>query len=932
MTASHPTTTDPDLTGRTVWVIDTLSRVYQRFHAVPEMSSPSGTPVNAVHGFAEDLLNILQKRKPDYLFCAMDAPGPTFRHEKQADYKGTRAEMPADLVPQIGLVRELCATMGIPCLECPGYEADDILATFAARVTARGGQVVLATSDKDARQLLSDRVRILNLRTDAMLGPEELRAEWGVRPSQVVDWLALVGDSADNVPGVPLIGPKAATDLLTTFGDLDTLLARCGEVAGAKKQENLRTHADVARSSREMIRLRSDVPVEIPWDEGRLHLPDGERLGQFFESLGFRRLLGVVRRVAPAAPRPPVREGKAPDRQGQLFGSPDPPPTTVPPRTGEVVGSLVPADDAALAALVARLQGEGDLAVAVALPKGATRLAMPLGLALASAATSVWIDGPLLTGAGAGRRALAALLDDAGVGKQGHDLKRQEVALRAAGLGLRGGRFDTMLAGYLLHAGRRDFPLEWLARATQGGSAALPDDDADSEAAPADHPGTAAAAVAACRSIRDLVTLLAARLDDLGLRRLHDEVELPLASLLAEMEVHGMRIDAAALGRLSGRYAERLGELEHEIHALAGHPFAIASPIQVRGVLFDELGLPVVKRTKTGASTDAEVLEELAPLHPLPRLLLEHRRFAKLKSTYVDALPLLVEPATGCVHTTFNQTVAATGRLSSSDPNLQNIPIRTAEGQQIRAAFLPRHPGHRFVAADYSQIELRILAHLSGDAAMRKAFASGADIHASTAAAVFGVPETGVTAEMRRAAKAVNFGILYGQSAFGLGKALGIPQADAATFIAAYFRTFAGAEAFMDDCLDRCRHDGHVTTMLGRRRTIDKVRDRRARRTAAGVFSLTLPERTAVNTVVQGSAADLIKLAMLRVRRRLDTVSREAAIVLQIHDELLLEVPPDDTDAVAAALVEEMKGAMTLDVPLVVTVHSGRTWAECEKG
>jgi DNA polymerase-1 len=397
------------------------------------------------------------------------------------------------------------------------------------------------------------------------------------------------------------------------------------------------------------------------------------------------------------------------------------------------------------------------------------------------------------------------------------------------------------------------------------------------------------------------------------------------------MEHHGMRIDASLLERLSARYTERLAELEAEIHALAGRSFAIASPIQVRAVLFDELGLPVVKRTKTGPSTDAEVLEELALRHPLPRMLLEHRKFAKLKSTYVDALPLLVEPSTGCIHTTFNQTVAATGRLSSSDPNLQNIPVRTEEGQQIRAAFVPRAAANRFVAADYSQIELRILAHLSGDTAMRRAFASGEDIHSSTAAAVFGLAADSVTSEMRRTAKAVNFGILYGQSAFGLAKALGIPQADAAAFIAAYFRTFSGAEAFIDDCLDRCRRDGYVATMLGRRRAIEKVRDRAGRRTAAGVFSLTLPERTAVNTVVQGSAADLIKLAMLRVRRRLASEGLAAAIVLQIHDELLLEVPAGEVETVRRLLVEEMKGAMTLEVPLEVTVHEGATWAECEK-
>jgi len=412
---------------------------------------------------------------------------------------------------------------------------------------------------------------------------------------------------------------------------------------------------------------------------------------------------------------------------------------------------------------------------------------------------------------------------------------------------------------------------------------------------------------------------------------LFHDVEMPLAAVLADMEVRGVRIDSAALVALSADYAARLAVLETEIHALAGHSFAINSPLQVRSVLFDELELPVVRRTKTGPSTDAAVLEELAPLHPLPAKLLEHRKYAKLKSTYVDALPALVHPVTGRIHTSFNQTVTATGRLSSSDPNLQNIPVRSSEGQQIRAAFLPREPGWLFIAADYSQIELRVLAHLSGDAAMREAFASGTDIHTRTAALVHGVPATAVTSAMRRAAKAVNFGILYGQSAFGLAKSLGIPQAEAAAFITAYFQAFAGAAAFMDDVLDRCRRDGHVTTILGRRRTISGVRDAAGRRTAAGGFSLSLPERTAINTVVQGSAADLIKLAMLRVSRRLGAERLAAALVLQIHDELLLEAPEAEVAAVTRLAVEEMQAALVLEVPLEVSVHTGATWGACEK-
>ena len=925
----------PDLTGKTVWVIDTLSRVYQLFHALPEMSSPTGTPVQAVYGFTKDLLGIIEKRKPDYLFCAMDAPGPTFRHIRHAAYKGTRAEMPGDLVPQIPLVRQLCATMGIPCLELSGFEADDILATLTAAVTARGGSVTLATSDKDARQLLSDRVKLLNLRTNSPLGPEELRADWGVRPDQVIDWLSLVGDTADNVPGVPSIGPKSATELLQQFGDLDSILARTAEVKGAKKQENLRLHADTARAARELVRLDSNVPIDIPWDTARLHRPDAEALTAFLEGLGFQSLVKTARLASePAQPKAApakktsAKPAKPDDRQGRLLLGDD----HEPPAASVLPTFETPADDAALARLVEGLRSMGPVTLAVALPAAATRLTAPVGFGIVSRARAAWVPAALLTGNGPGRGALAAFLADPATPKQAHDLKRQELALGVAGFGFAGGAFDTLLAGYLLDAGQRNHSLGAQADLYSIGSG----DDLDTvekevRQTRLESPADAADAVAACRATTDLVPLLATRLEEQGLNALFKDVEIPLASILAAMEYHGMRIDASLLERLSARYTERLAALEGEIHRLAGHPFAIASPIQVRAVLFDELGLPVVKRTKTGPSTDAEVLEELAPRHPLPRLLLEHRKFAKLKSTYVDALPLLVEPSTGCIHTTFNQTVAATGRLSSSDPNLQNIPVRTEEGQQIRAAFVPRHPANRFVAADYSQIELRILAHLSGDAAMRRAFASGEDIHSSTAAAVFGVAADGVTSEMRRTAKAVNFGILYGQSAFGLGKALGIPQAEAAAFIAAYFHTFSGAEAFIDDCLDRCRRDGHVSTMLGRRRAIEKVRDRAGRRTAAGVFSLTLPERTAVNTVVQGSAADLIKLAMLRVRRRLAAEGLAAAIVLQIHDELLLEVPAGEIGIVRPLLVEEMKGAMVLEVPLEVTVHEGATWAACEK-
>jgi DNA polymerase-1 len=928
MPSSSPSTV-PELAGRSVWVIDTLSRVYQLFHALPEMSSPQGTPVAAIYGFTRDLLDIIEKKKADYLFCALDAPGPTFRHDKFAAYKAHRAEMPTDLVPQIPLVRRLLEVMGIPCLEVPGFEADDVLATVAAQVTEQGGSCVLATSDKDARQLLSDRVRLLNLRTNAFMGPAELLVDWGIRPDQVVDYLTLVGDSADNVPGVPLIGPKIAGELLRSNDTLDNVLAHPESVAGKKRQENLRVHADTARSSRELIRLDAAVPVTIPWEAGKLHAPDADALAAFLQEMGFQSLVSKARQTAAAVKSAEKPAAKPAGGQQTMFDLDGNGPDTVAAKTSNAAPLPTcehPADAAALGPLIQRLRAASPLAICVATRLEGTLLSPPAGLALASADLTVWV-GPELLGTDApGGAAIAALLRDSAVAKHGHDLKRQIVALHTIGIEPAGCSFDTLLAAYLLDAGERNHGLAEVAR-RQGIAV---DEDLDAAAA-IEHPGDEAHAALACRLVRQLSTLLSDRLRDVQLGTLFAEVELPLAAVLAGMEFRGVRIDCSVLGALSAEYTARLGTLEQEIHALAGHAFSIASPLQVRAVLFDELGLPIVKRTKTGPSTDAEVLEELAPLHPLPAKLLEHRKYAKLKSTYVDALPALVEPTTGRIHTTFNQTVTATGRLSSSDPNLQNIPIRTLEGQQIRAAFLPREPGWQFVAADYSQIELRILAHLSGDPGMRQAFASREDIHTRTAAAVFGIDPAEITAEMRRTAKAVNFGILYGQSAFGLAKALGIPQPDAATFIAAYFHSFAGAATFMDDVLDRCRRDGHVTTILGRRRTIAGVRDRGGRRTAAGVFALSLPERTAINTVVQGSAADLIKLAMLRVDRRLQTAGLQAAIVLQIHDELVLEAPAAETDHVKQLLVEEMQQAMELEVPLEVSVHSGSTWAECEK-
>ena len=932
----------PDLHGQTVWVVDTLSRIYQLFHALPEMTSPQGVPVSAVFGFARDLLDIIEKKKADFIFCAIDAPGPTFRHNQFAAYKATRADMPADLVPQIPLVRLLIDVMGIPRLELPGFEADDILATLATCTVLGGGNCIIATSDKDARQLICPQVRLLNLRTNTMFGAEELLATWGIRPDQVVDFLAIVGDAVDNVPGVPGIGPKTASELLRTYDTLDILLQNIPLVSGTKRKENLQKFADTARFSRELVRLVTSVPVEIPWQVARRHPPDTDSLADFLREMGFHSLLTKVlgsaaKRDAPRPPSPapasaqlptppsPKLKKKQDNGQAMLFASDDA--AVVRPRglagltpLSSIVGGAAqdakqPAIDSNLAEFFRTVTAADSLALCVVKNPTGTILSPPMGMAMAAGSTCIWVEPEWLTS-----DRVKQVLEDQSIKKLGHDLKRQAVALRVIGIELAGGSLDTLLAAYLLDAGQRQQSLAEIA--SRYGLPAAP---LSLQAEPA---GPAQQAVQDCQAVQQLSTILADLLRQEGLLKLYEDLEMPLARVLAEMEFRGVRIDCDILTTLSAEYALRLASLECEIHALAGHPFAIASRLQVQGVLFDELHLPVVKRTKTGPSTDAEVLEALAALHPLPAKLLEHRKYFKLKSTYVDALPLLVEPLTGRIHTSFNQTLTATGRLSSSDPNLQNIPIRTADGQQIRAAFLPREPGWQFVSADYSQIELRVLAHLSHDAAMCAAFSAGEDIHTRTAAAVFGMPDDAVTADMRRAAKAVNFGILYGQSGFGLAKSLGILPADATAFIEAYFKTFAGAAAFMDEVLDHCRQEGSVTTIQGRRRSISGVRDYLGRRNKSGSFALSLAERTAINTVVQGSAADLMKLAMLAVDRRLGAAGLKAGIVLQIHDELLLDCPASETAVVAKLLVEEMRGAMVLDVPLEVSVHTGSNWAE----
>jgi DNA polymerase-1 len=733
----------------------------------------------------------------------------------------------------------------------------------------------------------------------------------------VVDFQALVGDKIDNVPGVPGIGAKTAQALLDSYGTLDNLLEHAAEVPGAKGKK-LAECRETALLSRQLVRLDTQVPVAPDWDASRVGGIDQERMAELCADFGFRTLAERAARLAPVAVKIPTTAEAA---RYQLVDTP-----------------------AKLAELVAALSKQMLISVDTETTHVSPRCAAIVGYSFAfkpGEAYYVPVRGPAgdtVLDPEATLEALRPVLENAAIRKIGQNLKYDMIVLRAAGVKLAGVAFDTMIASYLLDAGGRSHNLDDLAQKYLNHTTIKIDqligkgrDQKRMDEVPVAQVATYAAEDADI-PLR-MHPILASRLAEAGLDTLNETLEVPLIEVLADMEFTGVRVDPARLAELSVRFGERLTQLEQEIEELAGHPLNIASPKQLAQVLFQELRLPVVKKTKTGPSTDADVLEQLAALHALPAKIVEYRQYAKLKNTYVDALPTMIFTETNRVHASFNQVVAATGRLSSSDPNLQNIPVRTDEGREIRSAFVAGPAGWKLLAADYSQIELRILAHYSQDESMCAAFERDEDIHTLVAGQVFGVPLDEVTPAMRRSAKAVNFGVIYGQSPFGLAKGLGISQEDAAKFIDGYFATYRGVAQFMLRTLDECRRQGHVSTILGRRRAIEGVRpidkltlgtDHPSQR------PLTLPERTAVNSVIQGSAADLIKLAMIAVHRRLQKSKLDAKMILQIHDELLFEVAPQHIDQLASVVRDEMQAVMKLSVRLKVDVKTGDNWAECQ--
>ena len=916
----------PGAAGHLV-LIDLFSLVFQVFHAIPEMTSPDGQPTNAVFGIARDLFSILKNKQPTHLVVAGEGDGPGERSRWYPQYKANRSEMPEPLQPQIPMIVELIETFGVPIVSVPGWEADDVLATLTEQASALDYSVTIITNDKDARQLLRPGVRLYNVRKDQYLGSEELFADWGVTPEQVVHYQALVGDSVDNVPGVPKIGPKTATTLLTQFRDLETVLANAEAAPGAKVRENLKLFADQARLSLQLVTLNRTLPIELDWSTARVGGHRSEGLVKLFQRFGFRKFITEVKTL-------PSREVKK--KAGRsLFDEPDDfeAAPSVPVRTRPLTVNVVETAEkfaAFLSLLAQQPQFCFDLETTGLDPVRADIVGWSLSwephvgyyipVRCPNGGTELTPD---VVAAG-----LKPILESPAVRVDNQNIKYDLIVLDRIGIRPHAVGRDPMVGSYLLDAGARSHSLDDLARRRLDHEM-IPISDLIGKGAKqksmADVPVSQIAEYAAedAEVAWELAGLIEADLKREELWTLYDDLERPLIRLLADMQTRGIRVDVSRLREQSAAVAIQLEAIQREIYEIAGRTFNIDSPIQLREILFTELKLPVVHKTKTGPSTDQEALEVLASQHPLPAKILEQRGLAKLKNTYLDALPELVNPATGRIHTSFNQVVAATGRLSSSDPNLQNIPIRTEQGARVRAAFVAENEEWRLLCADYSQVELRMLAHFSGDAALAQAFADGVDIHASVAAEIFSTPLAEVTSEQRRIAKAVNFGVIYGQSAYGLGNALGIPQDDAAKFIDSYFARYAGIDAFLTQVLEETLRTGYARTILGRRRPIAGIKNTTGR-------MRNLPERTAINTVIQGSAADLIKRAMLNVEARLQRERHPGRLLLQIHDELVLETPVEAVESLAKIVREEMVSAMALAVPLGVDIEVGYDWLNTE--
>jgi len=897
-----------------LFLVDGSALAYRSFFAFirnPLLNS-RGENTSAVFGFTTALLRILEQEHPDFLLVVFDTPQPTFRHERFAAYKATREKMPDEMAGQLPWVREVVEAFGVPIVERPGFEADDVIGTIATRAAAHGLEVRLVSGDKDLLQLVDARVHLWNPGRSGsgveVSGPDEVRAKFGVPPEHVVDVLALMGDASDNVPGVPGIGEKTATKLVVEFGGLDAIYARLDEVTPPRVREKLREHREQAYLSRDLVTLDREVPLGGELDAFLVApRPDAAQLAELYRKLEFRSLLEPLEANVESDEHA-YRIVRTPHELEELFEGLA--------GASEVVVDL---ETTSLDALVARIVGFSFSLAEREAFYVPTNVVPPVA------------DGP-----GGPDRALVErlrpILENPSIAKIGQNIQYDALVLLGYGVTLAGIAFDTMVASYCVEPGVRQHNLDALAlrylNFRKIPTADLLGKGAGDGITMADLPVERVGEYAcedADITLR-LKSILELRMRELEVEALFRSIEIPLIPVLVGMEAAGVRLDTALLETMGASLAGRIESLEREIHDLAGAPFNLNSPQQLGAVLFErleiqrEFGVKRLRKTKTGYATDQQTLERYAS-HPIVSRILEYRQLAKLKSTYLDALPALVHPKTGRLHTSFNQTVAATGRLSSSNPNLQNIPIRTEIGREMRKAFIPEDDRHLFLGADYSQIELRILAHVTEDPALLEAFQRGEDIHARTAALVFGVHPSLVTSEMRGRAKAINFGVIYGMGPDRLAAEVKIPRSEAQAFIQAYFAKFARVREWIEHTVEGARASGYVTTLMGRRRILPEIgsNDARVRRNA---------ENMAVNTPIQGSAADLIKKAMVEIHRTLAERGLGARMILQVHDELLLEVPEEEIDEATEIVRSRMEGAMTLRVPLVVDLRPGRSWYE----
>lgn len=911
--------------NKTLYLIDGSSYLYRAYFAIKRLSSPSGFPTNAIYGFTQMLLKLLKDYKPEHLAMVFDVGRVTFRTELYPAYKANRAEMPEDLRQQVGPIRDLVRAFNIPVVELEGYEADDLIGTLAARWESQGGNVVVVTGDKDLMQIVTEQTTLLDTMKNVTSAIPQVYERFGVGPTGVIDILGLAGDTSDNIPGVPGIGEKTAIKLIQQFGSLDTLLDRAAEVPG-KMGEKLREFAEQARLSRILATIITDVPYELHPEELAAQEPDTARLNDLFKEYGFHSLIKEMT----AQPNLQTDHYHSILTTGDLeqlaqrletvstFAF-DTETTGLDPRTAQLVGisfSLEPHE----------------------------AFYIPIGHRLSSSSTPPPQVDDLFTSprekATENRdlllpeqlprelvlNRLRPLFSNRAIHKIGQNLKFDLQVMATAGINVQGCWCDTMLCSYLLNPSRGGHGLDALAQEHLNHRMITYDEVTGTGKAKINFSEVEiGAATRYAAEDADATWLLHEKLlpmvQEQGLEKLLFEVEMPLMEILTAMEQYGVLLDTTVLGNLSSDFGRQMEVLEGRIHELSGGPFNLNSPKQLEEILFERLGLQSGKKTKgkTGRSTDNEVLSTLAEEHEVARLLLEYRGLSKLKSTYTDALTKLADTA-GRVHTSYNQAVTATGRLSSSDPNLQNIPIRTEAGRKIREAFIAP-PGQVILAADYSQIELRVLAHLSGDPVFCDAFSRDEDIHTRTAAEVFGLFPELVTPEMRRQAKTINFGIIYGQGAFSLAKQLGVARNVAEKFISTYKERHHGAIGFLNQCIEHAREQGHATTILGRPLPIQDINS-----TNGGLRSFA--ERNAINYPIQGSAADIIKLAMIRVDRRIRAEQLQSRLIMQVHDELVFEVPEGELHRMEQVVEEEMSQAITTRVPLKVDIKWGSNWSE----